>query len=83
VVIPNKTGFLLPPQSIEPLASAIVTLARDPALRTRLGQEGIRRFTDQFRHETMTRQIRALYERVIAAKKSSESAVVEAATVNR
>lgn len=83
VVIANETGFLLPPQSIEPLTSAIVTLARDPALRTRLGEEGRRRFTDQFRHETMARQIRALYERVLATKKSRESERVEAAASNR
>jgi len=83
VVIANETGFLLPPQSIEPLTSAIVTLARDPALSRRLGEEGRRRFTDQFRHETMSRQIRALYERVLATKKSREREIVEAAASNR
>ncbi|HEY2893561.1 MAG TPA: glycosyltransferase, partial [Pirellulales bacterium] len=83
VVIANETGFLLPPQSIEPLASATVTLARDPALRKRLGEEGRRRFTDQFRHETMARQIRALYERVLATKKSRENEIVEVAAPNR
>jgi glycosyltransferase involved in cell wall biosynthesis len=65
VVLPDETGFLLPPQSVEPLAAAIIQLARNPDLRTRLGQHGRQRFTDQFRHETMTRKIRTIYERVI------------------
>ena len=38
-------------------------------LRERLGAEGRRRFTDQFRHEHMTRQLRALYERILLARK--------------
>jgi hypothetical protein len=34
-------------------------------LRSTMGQEGRRRFADQFRHETMTRQLRSLYERLL------------------
>ncbi len=65
VVIPGETGFLLPPQSVEPLASAIIQLAGDADLRLRLGQRGRERFTDQFRHETMTRRLREIYQRVL------------------
>ena len=68
VVISGETGFLVPPQSVEPLAQALATLARDPALRQRLGAQGRARFTDQFRHETMTRRVRELYEEVIASR---------------
>ncbi len=68
VVIPNVTGVLLPPQSIDELAYAICSLAADPQLRERLGAEGRRRFTDQFRHEHMTSQLRALYVRLLSAK---------------
>ncbi len=64
VVLPGETGFLLPPQAIGPLTDAMLALARDSGLRERLGQGGARRFTDQFRHETMTRRIRELYERL-------------------
>jgi glycosyltransferase involved in cell wall biosynthesis len=64
VVIPGQTGYLLPPKSIDQMAEAIRQLAADPALRDRLGEEGRRRFTDVFRHERMTAQIRALYERL-------------------
>lgn len=66
VVRDGETGFLLPPRSIEPLAAALVRLASDAALRQRLGRQGRERFTEQFRHERMTRQLRELYERLLA-----------------
>lgn len=66
VVLPDETGYLLPPKSIGPLTEAIVELVADSALRTRLGSEGQRRFADLFRHQTMTRLIRQLYEQVLA-----------------
>ncbi|MCA9129592.1 MAG: glycosyltransferase family 4 protein [Planctomycetales bacterium] len=65
VAIPRETGYLLPPKSIEPLAAAIAELAADQGLRDRLGQGGAARFTDQFRHQSMTRQIRELYVRLL------------------
>jgi len=66
VVIPEQTGFLLSPKSVEPMAAALGRLAGDAALRERLGAEGRRRLTDRFRHDRMTRQIRDLYERLLA-----------------
>ncbi len=65
VVIPEKTGFLVPPQTVEPLADAILRLARDPDLRRRLGEQGRGLFTEQFRHETMTRRLREIYQRLL------------------
>lgn len=66
VVIDNETGFLLPPREIEGLAAAMVKLAGDRALRDRMGSAGRARFSDQFRHETMTAQLRSLYARLLA-----------------
>jgi len=65
VALPNETGYLLPPKSIEPLACAVIELARDPALRTRYGATGRHRFANQFRHEHMTAETRKLYERLL------------------
>ena len=65
VVLP-ATGILLAPRDIAGLAAAILRLAGDPALRARMGQAGRERFADQFRHETMVRQLRSLYERLLA-----------------
>ncbi len=66
VVVTDETGILLPPKSVDALAEAILRLADDAELRRRLGAEGRRRLTEVFRHETMTRQLRALYERLLA-----------------
>jgi glycosyltransferase involved in cell wall biosynthesis len=69
VCIPNETGCLLPAQDIEKLAAALVMLANDPMLRQRYGETGRARFTDQFRHETMTRRLREIYQEVIDSRR--------------
>ena len=68
VVIPGETGYLLPSESIDELSTALVELAQSAELRQRLGANGRARFTDQFRHEAMTEQIREVYQKVLAAK---------------
>jgi glycosyltransferase involved in cell wall biosynthesis len=70
VVLP-QTGMLLPPRDLSGLSAAVLRLASDPALRHSLGQEGRRRFVEQFRHEIMTRQLRSLYERLLGAGQPS------------
>ncbi len=66
VVISDRTGFLAPPKSMDELADALGRLAADPSLRARLGAEGRRLFTDQFRHQRMSAQIRSLYQRLLS-----------------
>lgn len=66
VVIPGETGHLVPPRDVDALTDALTGLISDPHERERMGQEGRRRFVDLFRHERMTEQIRALYERVLS-----------------
>ncbi len=61
VTIPDETGILLPPRSVEELAAAILKLAQSKSLRRQLGQNGAARFTERFRHQRMTHEIRALY----------------------
>lgn len=65
VVIPGETGFLLPRDSVRELVDAIGSLVADPALRERFGATGRERFTEQFRHQTMTRRIRDVYDAVL------------------
>ncbi len=65
VVLDGQTGFLVSPQDVGGLAAAMGRLLVDPALRVRLGAEGRRRFTDVFRHEHMTAQLRSLYQRLL------------------
>ena len=66
VAIPGETGFLVPPGNTELLAKSISTIVGDAEMRERMGREGRLRFTDQFRHQTMTRQIRLVYGQVLA-----------------
>jgi glycosyltransferase involved in cell wall biosynthesis len=73
VVLP-ETGILLRPRDLEGLGDAILRLAADPSLRLAMGQEGRRRFTDRFRHEAMTRQIRSLYQRILDADRDLQHA---------
>ncbi|MBC7966043.1 MAG: glycosyltransferase family 4 protein [Fuerstia sp.] len=66
VCVPEETGLLVEPRNIPQLAEAMIRLAQDAALRQRLGATGKERFTEQFRHENMTRRIREVYARVLA-----------------
>lgn len=68
VCLPDVTGFLLPPESVDSLADAVKKLAADPELRQRMGETGRARFTEQFKHQTMTRRLRELYAELIGAK---------------
>jgi glycosyltransferase involved in cell wall biosynthesis len=75
VVLP-ETGVLLRPRDVVGLAAAVLRLAADPALRASMGQEGRRRFADQFRHETMTDRLRSLYEDLLRANRPAERRVL-------
>jgi glycosyltransferase involved in cell wall biosynthesis len=68
VVIPGETGYLLPVEEITGLADAICELAESSELRNRLGENGRARFTEVFRHQTMTAQIRDVYQQVLARR---------------
>jgi glycosyltransferase involved in cell wall biosynthesis len=65
VTIHDVTGYLVPPRDTGALADSICRLAGDAAARERMGQEGRRRFTDQFRHENMTAQLCEIYARLL------------------
>ena len=77
VVLP-ETGVLLKSGDLTGLKAAILRLAAEPDTRAAMGAFGRARFADQFRHETMTRDIRALYERVLAAQTTGRPTPVQA-----
>lgn len=66
VTITGQTGILVPAQDVSALSEALAALALDGALRQRLGEEGKRRFTEQFDHRTMTAKVREVYLEQIA-----------------
>jgi len=69
VALPNRTGFLVPPESVTELAEALVRLVRDPSLRERLGRAGCEMCATAFRHERMVARIRELYEECLRTRR--------------
>lgn len=65
VVHDRETGRLLAPRDVAGLADAVLELAAHPELRAEWGAAGRAFCRDRFRHDVMTRQIRALYERLL------------------
>jgi len=72
VVINHKTGYLLPPRSIQPLSDALIELASDARLRQQLGGQGRAMFTNQFRHQTMTATLRRIYKDVLQSNAAKQ-----------
>ncbi len=68
VTINGETGYLVPPGDTETLAQRLVKLVSDAPARLRMGKHGQARFTEQFRHQTMTRKIREVYEETLRLK---------------
>ncbi|MGI9473488.1 MAG: glycosyltransferase, partial [Rubripirellula sp.] len=68
VTITGETGILVPPMDTDALAVALLQLVAEPEERRRMGREGQRRFTDQFRHQTMTKRVRELYQELLEGK---------------
>jgi glycosyltransferase involved in cell wall biosynthesis len=62
------TGFLVPPGEAEPLAAAMVRLARNPALRALMGEAGRRRALDRFLQERCTDRTELLYRELLATR---------------
>jgi rhamnosyl/mannosyltransferase len=60
----GETGLVVPPSDAAALAQAMQTLARDPALRARLGEAGRRRVHEVFSMRQMIEQTLDVYERV-------------------
>lgn len=64
ICLPGQTGFLIRPGEWHELPKHLLELARDPALRERLGQEGRRRVQEQFPVERMVHDLAGLYRRL-------------------
>ena len=68
VCINDQTGFLVEPGNLAELKQRLLQLARDPALRLRLGNEGRRRVHEQFGVDIMIDRLCGLYLELAAAK---------------
>lgn len=61
----NKTGILVPPGNSEAIASALLRLADNPALRREYGSAGRKRFEEHFTESAMAEQTMALYRSML------------------
>ncbi len=75
VCLDGETGFLIRPGDSSGLVAAVERLARDPALRRRLGESGRAFVSDRFSVERLVNEQAALYRRLLAApaRRSSRS----------
>jgi glycosyltransferase involved in cell wall biosynthesis len=69
VCITNETGFLVTPGDTDELTARIMQLARDPALRERLGRRGQQMVKECFCVERMVDDLYALYLRLAAERR--------------
>ena len=65
VARPGKTGLLVAPDNPEALANALATLAADPVMRLRFGQNARQLVSEQFSSARIQREIVALYTRLL------------------
>ncbi|MBK8915500.1 MAG: glycosyltransferase family 4 protein [Phycisphaerales bacterium] len=66
-VADSETGILVPPRDADALAAAMLTLARDPALRARMGADGRARVERDFRPQVIWRGLLEVYGSVLPA----------------
>jgi glycosyltransferase involved in cell wall biosynthesis len=70
VVGDGETGMLVAPGDARALADAIEVLLRDPGRRVAMGAAGVRRIEDQFSWRTCAMRTAALYEDVLAGRRT-------------
>jgi len=66
VVLSGQTGFLLPPKDVAGVGRGLRELVLDEGLRKKCGQTGREMFTERFRHQKMTADLRQIYTEVLS-----------------
>lgn len=66
VVLSGQTGFLLPPKDVAGVGRGLSELVLNESLRKKCGETGREMFTDRFRHQKMTEDLRGIYLEVLS-----------------
>lgn len=66
VVLDGKTGYLVPPESVDELAEAMIRMLSNPVRAREMAQAGKALVIERFDANTMVAQIDALYRRLLA-----------------
>ena len=66
IVVDGETGYLVPTGDTTAVAVCLSRLARDPHLRSRMGQNGCRRIATLFTAEQTALQVRQIIDEVLA-----------------
>lgn len=74
LVVPDRTGLLVPPSSPEALAAALVRYAGDPALRRGHGAAGRARVLAEFSLDAMIEAYLSNYEALLARRQGMRAA---------
>jgi glycosyltransferase involved in cell wall biosynthesis len=61
MIVDGETGFLCEPADIDGFCERLLLLARDPELRSRMGQAGRARVQQHFNAETMLERYHRLF----------------------
>ena len=64
LVVPDKTGYLVPSEDIEALRTALKKMLRDPALREKLGSASRQHVEENYSWESTAQQYALLLEKV-------------------
>jgi L-malate glycosyltransferase len=77
VVAEGVTGYLVPPNDPEAMASRILELIRNPVTRRQMGAAGRRRMLQEFTTEIMVSKVTAAYDHLLRNKGSRSPARAE------
>jgi glycosyltransferase involved in cell wall biosynthesis len=66
IIIDGKTGFLVPPDRPDLLASKIGRLLRSPCLRAQLGKAGLESVRQRYNTQEVTTQYESIYRSVVS-----------------
>lgn len=66
VVLSGQTGFLFPPKDVAGVGRGLIELVLNEELRKKCGENGREMFTERFRHQKMTADLRQIYCEVLS-----------------